>query len=120
VRMQAPFFADRGLDLSGLHLATLNVSIAPLHFRMGVPEFRFPRIAWTELHPAEDFSFSRCVLEFDGVRHDALVYYPHPETKARHFVDDQTIEIIAPYIERIQAGDVVLLAVRSSEVEVTG
>ena len=27
--MQAPFFKERGLDLSGFHRGTLNISVAP-------------------------------------------------------------------------------------------
>ena len=120
VSMQAPLFRDRGLDLSGFHLATLNVSIAPLRFRMKSPEFTFLRVRWTELPPPEDFSLSHCYLTARGVRRRAMVYYPHPETKARHFVDDQTLEIIAPYITGIRSGSKVELEIRTSEIEISG
>ena len=34
LRMQLPFFAELGLDLSAFYPGTLNVSIAPLSYRV--------------------------------------------------------------------------------------
>ena len=34
IEMQAPFFKERGLDLSGFHRGTLNISVAPRRFRI--------------------------------------------------------------------------------------
>ena len=46
------------------------------------------------------------------------IYYPHPETKARHHQNDSVIEVLAPWIEGIQYGDHLDLEVRESEVEI--
>ena len=61
---QKPFFKAGGLDLERFFLGTLNVSIAPLWFEMIQPTYIFRQIAWTDLHPPEDFSFSPCGVRF--------------------------------------------------------
>jgi hypothetical protein len=115
--MQRPYFADRGFDLSAYYPATLNVSIRPATFRLQAPELTFRQIAWTDLHPPEDFSFSRCRLEFGGRWYDGWIYYPHPETKVRHFQDPSLVEIIAPFIPGIAYDSPVQLALKSAEVK---
>jgi hypothetical protein len=42
---------------------------------------------------------------FNGRSYDCWLYYPHPETKTKHFQDPSIIEIIAPYIPDITYGD---------------
>ena len=61
---QKPYFKALGLDLYGFFTGTLNISIAPLSFEMTAPEFTFPLVEWTDLHPPETFSFSRCNVIF--------------------------------------------------------
>jgi hypothetical protein len=63
---QKPYFKERGLDLSPYFNGTLNISIAPLEFEMTKPEFTFPLVEWTDLHPPETFSFSRCKVKSNG------------------------------------------------------
>ncbi len=104
IAMQAPFFKARGLDLSGLHLGTLNVSIAPAHFKIVRPTFRFDDVRWTQLHPPETFSFVACEVIFGSQTSQAWLYYPHPETKAAHWQDAAVMEIIAPLMEGVQYG----------------
>src|SRR6185503_17786920 len=67
IKMQIPFFKERGLDLGSFFQGTLNVSISPNSFEMKLPEYTFRKVAWTTLHPPEDFSFSRCKIIFDNV-----------------------------------------------------
>lgn len=113
--MQKPFFKKLGLDLSGYKNGTLNVSIAPKRFVMGEAEHAFKKVAWTTLHPPEDFSFSRCVVVFKRKNYEGWIYYPHPETKARHFQNASIVEVIAVEIPGIGYGDAVKLKVKSGE-----
>ncbi len=113
---QKPYFEALGLDLSRYFLGTLNISIAPLTFEMVKPRYTFPLVAWTDLHPPETFSFSPCRLRFAGREYEGLVYYPHPETKIRHFQDASLVEVLAEFIEGIGYGANVELCLDSDEI----
>ncbi len=115
---QIPLFKQRGLDLERFYYGTLNISIAPLAFEMIKPLHTFRQVAWTDLHPPEDFSFSPCMVRFEGQEYAGYVYYPHPETKERHFESNSLIEIIADFIPGIQYGDKVEVALIADEVGV--
>ena len=119
IAMQAPFFMERGLDLSRFYSGTLNISIAPRTFRVRNARFHFPAVRWTSKHPPEHFSFSPCTLIVGKAFYEGLIYYPHPETKARHHQDDSVIEVLAPYVAGVGYGDRIGLEVRQSEIEVT-
>ena len=119
IEMQTPFFEALGLDLSGFHPATLNISIAPRTFRMAAPAFTFRQVGWTPLIPPEDFDFSRCRLVFNRRRFDALVYFPHPETKIQHFQPASTIEVLAPFVSGIQPGMNVRLELNGREIHIS-
>ncbi len=103
---QLPYFKAGGLDLYPFFRGTLNISIAPAEFRLVKPAFTFRNIAWTDLHPPEDFSFSPCRVAIPGQRrwYPGYVYYPHPETKIRHYQYPSLIEVIAEKIEGIHYG----------------
>ena len=58
---------------------------------------------------AETFSFARVTLVRHGVRHAALLYWPHPETKPEHFQPAGVVEILAPRIDGIEPGDAVAI-----------
>ena len=107
---QRPLFKERGLDLGGYFNGTLNIDISPRRFRMLLPEYTFRGVEWTDLHPPEDFSFSRCKVIFEAREYDGWVYYPHPETKRRNFQNPSLLEVIALPIPGICYGD--RLAVR--------
>ena len=62
-------------------------------------------VRWTELHPPEHFSFSRCRVKHRGAELEGWIYYPHPETKLRHFQDPSLMEVIAPYMAGLTVGD---------------
>ena len=115
---QRPYFKALGLDLSPYFTGTLNISIAPLEFAMIQPEFTFPLVEWTDLHPPETFSFSRCKIRFKGKSHEGWVYFPHPETKKTHFQNPSLIEVITFEVEGIQYGDVLEVKVNSGEISV--
>jgi hypothetical protein len=115
---QIPLFKQRGLDLGRFYYGTLNVSIAPLAFEVVKPAYTFRQVAWTDLHPPEDFSFSACMLRFEGGEYPGYVYYPHPETKERHFENASLLEIITTAIPGIQYGDQVEVELNADEVHV--
>lgn len=113
---QKPFFKALGLDLYEYYNGTLNVSIAPLTYSMTKPQFTFQLVEWTDLHPPETFSFSRCKVIFKGKDFLGWVYYPHPETKRNHFQNPSLVEIIAPEIFDIQYGDSLEVALNLDEI----
>lgn len=113
---QIPLFKERGLDLERFYYGTLNVSISPLSFEFVAPEFTFRQVAWTDLHPPEDFSFSACTVRFKGREYAGYVYYPHPETKQRHFESASVLEIISMFIEGIHYGDPLELVLNPQEI----
>ncbi len=119
LELQAPFFRERGLDLSGYFSATLNISIAPLTFKLRNAEMHFSGVEWTTKHPPEDFSFSRCRVHFEQTGYEGWIYYPHPETKVRHHQNESLIEVIAPFVAGLSYGARIGLEVQRREVEVS-
>ena len=113
---QKPFFKVGGLDLDRFFLGTLNISIAPLKFEMVSPAYTFRQIAWTDMHPPEDFSFSLCAVRYKRKEYKGWVYYPHPETKIRHFQSRSIIEVITKYIPHIAYEEKVKLLLNSKEI----
>lgn len=110
--MQLPSFAALGLDLSVYHLATLNLSIAPAHYKVGKPRLTFRNVKWHPTEPAEDFSFFDCRILLPGREPvSALIYHPHPETKPEHFQPDDLLEVLAPFIEGVSYGMQLVLEV---------
>jgi hypothetical protein len=115
---QKPIFKARGLDLERFFEGTLNISIAPYKFEILDPEYTFQQVAWTDLHPAENFSFSKCSVAFGGRTYCGYVYYPHPETKVRHYQPNSVLEVICESIPDIQYGDKVDLHLSSKEIRI--
>lgn len=112
LRMQLPFFRVLGLDLRGYHLGTLNVSIAPLSYRVVQPKFTFRRVKWHQTEPAEDFSFFDVVVHRDdGAPVSGLIYFPHPDTKPEHFQKPDVLELLLPWTEGLAYGRAVRLEV---------
>ena len=102
---QRPVFKARGLDLNAYFNGTLNIDIKPNTFKLLKPEFTFQHVEWTDLHPPEHFSFSRCKVIYKDIEYEGWVYYPHPETKLRHFQNPSLLEVIAVHIPQIKYGD---------------
>jgi hypothetical protein len=117
LHMQKPFFKERGLDLAGYFEGTLNLSIAPHTFKLIKPQFTFPLVAWTTLHPPETFSFSACRVIHHAIDYAGWVYYPHPETKIRHFQDPTIIEVITMFMPDLDYGDTATLELNPAEIE---
>ena len=119
LKMQTPFFAERGLDLSPYFPGTLNVSIAPKLYQVHETTHRFDNVRWSPDDPAENFWFLDCRV---GVSleelHDGLIYYPDPETKPCHFQPPNVLEVLAPEIPDVDYGDTIWLKVRRDQVEI--
>lgn len=118
IELQAPLFAEKGLDLSWAFMGTVNVSIEPFCFRFLKPDYTFTDVKWTESYPPETFSFARCTLTCAGRDYRAWIYHPHPETKISHFQPPSLIEIIAEPIETISYGSQVDIAYDPRSIEV--
>ena len=115
---QRPFFKVRGLDLEPYFNGTLNIDIRPNTFKLVKPEFTFQYVEWTDLHPPEHFSFSRCRVIYKDIEYEGWVYYPHPETKIRHFQDPSLLEVIAVPIPDIKYGDELDVLLNPEEIHV--
>src|SRR5688572_14084237 len=116
---QRPFFKARGLDLESYFNGTLNIDIWPATFKLFKPELTFQHVEWTDLHPPEHFSFSRCRVIYQAVEYEGWVYYPHPETKLRHFQNPSLLEVIAVLIPDIKYGDELDVLVNLEEILVS-
>lgn len=101
---QIPIFKRGGLDLEEFFPGTLNIDIRPVVFELVRPEFTFRDVVWTNLHPPEHFSFSRCRVAFAEAEFAGWIYYPHPETKRRNFQDPSLLEVICPFIAGLTTG----------------
>ena len=103
IHMQSPVFRRLGLDLSGCYFGTLNVDFAPLEVSLSKPDHRFKKVQWTELHPPETFSFWN--VEIKASEAEVLrgwIYYPHPETKERHWQPSTILELLAPRLSGLK------------------
>jgi hypothetical protein len=116
IELQKPFFKERGLDLTAFFDGTLNISIRPYTFTLTHPQYTFRGVGWTSHHPPEDFSFSPCVLLFNGAGYNCWIYYPHLETKTVHFQDPSIIEVLAPFIPDLNYGDRTVMMINAQEV----
>ena len=116
---QRPIFKARGLDLEGYFNGTLNIDLRPFTFKLIKPEFTFRNVEWTDLHPPENFSFSRCKVIYKDIEYEGWVYYPHPETKLRHFQDPSLLEVIALPIPEIKYGDEVQVSIHPDRIEIS-
>ena len=113
---QRPIFKSHGLDLGRYFNGTLNIDIRPHTFQVIKPEFTIHNVEWTDLHPPEHFSFSRCKVVFEGVEYEGWVYYPHPETKLRNFQNPSLLEVITYPIPKIVYGNEVDVLVNPEEI----
>lgn len=118
IAMQTPYFQALGLDLAGYFPGTLNLSIAPSTFRWIAPAITFQGVAWTDRHPPEDFSFSPCQVRYGDRTYRGLIYYPHPDTKQRHFQSPSILEVIAEPIASVTYGDRLTLAYDGAQMAV--
>lgn len=119
IEMQAPFFRDRGLDLSAFFLGTLNVSIHPYRFAVKTAPYCFRDVKWSPEHPAEDFSFLHSQVDVQDTTYSGWLYYPHPETKLGHFQAPSTLELLMPPIPDLRYGDRLSVRLWLNEIQIT-
>lgn len=116
LRMQMPFFAELGLDLSAFYPGTLNVSIAPLSYRVVQPRHTFRGLKWHPEDPAEDFSFFDVTVHRDGAEPvRGWIYHPHPDTKPVHFQKSDVLELLLPLTEGLSYGTKIMLEVPAEQ-----
>lgn len=111
LRMQQPHFLALGFDLAAYHPGTLNISIAPCRYRVVQAPITFRNVKWHPTDPAEDFSLFDMHLLRAGAVVVGKIYYPHPETKPTHFQTADVLELILPFVEGLNYGDTVRLAI---------
>ena len=129
IELQSPYFAALGLDLSACFKGTLNLSVAPLEWRLQDPDLCFEHLAWTPLHPPETFSFWQIQLRRLGSGPDCLapdhsstelvpawIYLPDPSTKVRHFQPPMVLEVLAPPLGPVAVGEIFALGVDPTKV----
>ncbi|MDD3287397.1 MAG: hypothetical protein PHX43_00125 [Alphaproteobacteria bacterium] len=124
IRMQAPFFKERGFDLRAYFdgdfvYGTLNLSIAPHSFAIAQPEHFFDSIKWTPLQPAENFFMTPAQINFRQQNYKAIIYIPDPATKPAHFQAPDIIEVIAQTIPDLHYGDKVNLTYNPKAIVIT-
>lgn len=120
IRAQSAYFGALGVDISHYWPGTLNVDIAPRRFTMIHPLHTLTNVSWWPGVPAETFSFSPCRIVLPVGPIDGLVYYPHPETKPEHHHPPTVLEILAPFIDGLDTGSTLELALDPAELVVTG
>lgn len=119
MRMQLPIFRELGLDLSDYHLGTLNVSIAPMSYRVVKPKWTFRALKWHPTEPAEDFSFFDVIVHRDDASPvSGLIYFPHPETKPEHFQKPDVLELLLPWTEGLTYGSKLRLEVPAEQMRI--
>jgi hypothetical protein len=107
IPLQRPFFRQLGLDLADCHPGTLNLAFAGGEWRLSQPAFQVEQLPWTPLHPPETFSFWPCRLrrpDATDAAQPAWIYWPHPETKQRHWQAPDRLEVLAPWMGGLAAG----------------
>ena len=121
IAMKLPFFEVLGLDLSTFWPGTLNLSFAPAELQLGYPDYLFQDLEWTHLHPPETFSFWKIRLRSAGFcdfNVPGMVYYPYPETKARHWQCSSVLEILAPFVGPVCFNQEFELGVNAAAIQV--
>lgn len=114
--MQLPFFLALGLDLGGFYPGTLNVSIAPLSYRVVRARLTFRGVKWHPTEPAEDFSFFDVTVHRDGAPPvSGMIYFPHPDTKPEHFQKPDVLELLLPWEEGLAYGTAIQLEVAAEQ-----
>ncbi|MDD3029590.1 MAG: hypothetical protein PHS57_04845 [Alphaproteobacteria bacterium] len=114
IRMQEPFFKEKGLDLQAYFdgdfvYGTLNLSVEPQRVMPAEPEIYIEDVKWTGEFDPENFYLSPAEIVYKLTPYKALLYIPDPKTKPDHFQPPSTVEAIAQKIEGIKPGDTVTL-----------
>lgn len=117
IQLQYPHFLALGLDLGHCYPGTLNVSIAPLTYRILQPTFACRDVHWFPERRPENFAFCRCRLLADAGTVDGYIYHPDPATKTRHYDNPSHLQILSPFLPGLALGAMVRVLVCSKEIE---
>lgn len=107
LRLQQPFFLEKGIDLSPYFLGTVNVDLAPFKPVPQRPLFD-GTIRWAE-GIEERFVISPVEFKAGDRQYSGLWYYPHPETKPGHVQRDTVAELLLPWIDGLATGEAVFV-----------
>ena len=119
LRMQAPFFLERGFDIGAFHVGTVNISLAPFSFRVEQSARTFRNVKWHPTEPAEDFSFFNVrLVQIDGSYVEGYIYYPHPETKPEHFQKSDVLELLLPFVKGLHYGQALKLEIPNAQMTI--
>ena len=105
LKMQFPYFKERGLDLSPYFLGTINIEIAPFTFQIKNPKLFMEQINWSDHIPPENFFFFDLKLIHKGKTYEGLIYMPDPATKVEHEQKNSILELILPKIPGLDYDD---------------
>ncbi len=121
IALQKPVFQALGLNLDGYYSGTINLSIAPLKFKVKRAKYTFKNVLWSHTALPEDFSFFDCRIIYGQAQTaaDGLIYFPHPETKPQHFQPAGVLEVLARRIENLSYGTEVLLELNDEQIAVS-
>lgn len=118
IQLQYPHFLALGLDLGRCYPGTINVSIAPLTYRILQPVFTCLDVRWFPERRPENFAFCRCRLLAEAGAVDGFVYHPDPATKTRHYDNPSHLQVLAPFVPGLAWGARLTVLVSSREIEI--
>ena len=115
LKLQMPFFNERGLDLSAFFIGTINIDISPYQFSIKKYKYYFKEINWSIYIPPENFYFFEVQLIFKESVYKGLIYMPDPKTKFDHHQISSLFELLMPKIEGIEQGENIILKLREGD-----
>ena len=115
LKLQMPFFNERGLDLSAFFIGTINIDISPYQFSIKKYKYYFKEINWSIYIPPENFYFFEVQLIFKENFYKGLIYMPDPKTKFDHHQISSLFELLMPKIEGIEQGENIILKLREGD-----
>ena len=119
LKLQMPFFNERGLDLSAFFIGTINIDISPYQFSIKKYKYYFKEINWSIYIYPENFYFFEVQLIFKENFYKGLIYMPDPKTKSDHHQISNLFELLMPKIEGIKQGENIILKLREGDFKFT-
>ena len=119
LKLQIPFFKERGLDLSAFFIGTINIDISPYQFSIKKYKYYFKEINWSIYITPENFYFFEVQLIFKESAYEGLIYMPDPKTKFDHHQISSLFELLMPKIEGIKQGENIILKLREGDFKFT-
>ncbi len=111
VQKQSPFFKERGLDLYGYFIGTINMDISPRVFEVTNPDFDFRNIIWEDDF-SENFKFVEISIMFEGNDYSGYLYNP-----SRSINHSGIMEILTVFIDGVENGKFIEIDIPESRVE---